>query len=468
MYHCYKLLSIIIIFSSIITYLIGMILVFDKLPSLHQIWTGINYGITLIQRGKYDYSEEIKALNIYTFNASDPYDSLSYDVIRPWIYRQAKLEYKKKLSTLMRRDASNNKKYTPWNKQCPLDMHNKIRRDQTFHLNMYTPAMDYVNFTALKSQFRHFVSTQHPLTQDNASNIINNTKLEQCKYKGKVFGIGMFKTGTTSLSLALSFLGYIDNTRSSQYQQLKEYPCNYGHWYLILRQYYDLMNSLININDKAILNDVIKRSKTSYNFGDFPMLYFWRLFDVWYPSSKFILTVRSSTARFVNSVMSFCIQLEECMQFGSKSMGTNRSDISIEQYRWNEYDDINGMDLAHYIAMIYELHNERVIEYFSSKILGSGKDLLILDIDATSNANKWKHIMDFVGCDNETIVKYVKYPHVNPTRNEMKAVYMLLPNDYDLDWKQYFGHKLPIMRTQHEPYRKIWFEYRDYKYTDLV
>lgn len=97
---------------------------------------------------------------------------------------------------------------------------------------------------------------------DNVVNIILRKK-----QKTKVFCIGDFKTGTTSLFYALKILGF----RTSR---------------LFKRQYF------IKNTEEAYAN---KMRKYSYDaFVDFPMGYYelYKILDKVFPGSKFILTVR--------------------------------------------------------------------------------------------------------------------------------------------------------------------------------
>ena len=475
-----KVIPCLLISAAVITYLILMVFIFNEIPSFNQIWFEINDGISLINNHKIDYSLEINEIkqqqqfDITPNYSNETLNRLSKEILEPWVNVRARIQHRKKL-------ANNNHKrgkkkgMSPWKRQCSPKMEMQVHHDSIMKKNIFTPSLNYVNFSVLKDRLSTILSMQVPMNNNAIAlksfnkNIINNKKLRQCGYKGKVFGIGMFKTGTTSLNLALSFLGYKDNAKTSIYKWLKQYPCNYGHWYLILRHYFDLILSLISVNDGEILLDTLRRSQISYNFGDFPMLYFWPFHDMWYPKSKFILTIRNSSAKFVNSVMLFCLQLTECMlQFTEKEI--NKDLVNLTNFRWNKYDEIDGVELAHYMAMIYELHNERIINYFTR--YDKLNDLLILNIDEykdNPNKNQWKDIMEFLGCHNDTIIKYAKYPHVNPTKLKYNlSIEYLLPSDYELDWRIYFKNKLPIMRTQHKPVRKIWLEYQDYDYYDLI
>ena len=408
----------------------------------------------------------------------------SYDVIQPWLHRFGEdTPWQSNNSKKIRKQKSK------WLSKCNTrEIKKLIHRDEMLSTNILVPSKD-INFTALKHNFwDNVISQQH--SQMNAPNTLKTVQYDnkltvtvstrytnetqpkkrslsdsKCSYNGRVFGIGMYKTGTTSLSLALSYLGYVDNYETSIYKWLKQFSCIYSHWFLILRHYYDFMNSVVNINDHQILSDVLLKSQRSFNFGDVPMLFFWPFFDRWYPNSKYILTKRTNTAKFVNSVMRFCIQLKECMHWkfeydaaGDADLNDNNwTTLTLKEYKWNEHDLVDGVEIAHYIAMIYELHNERIIQYFTKN--DQLDQLLIVNIDEYTDWKLWKVIMDFLGCSNEKILS-IKYPHVNPTRDVFSKI-KLIPDDYVLDWRKFFKNKIPIMMAEHKPHRRIWFEYQE-------
>merc|ERR1719273_3007594 len=107
--------------------------------------------------------------------------------------------------------------------------------------------------------------------------------------------------------------------------------------------------------------------------------------------------------------------------------------------------------------MIYELHNERILRYFSRN--DRMDQLLIVNIDELTDVELWKSILDFLECSNEQILS-IKYPHVNPTRDIFGKM-KLISDDYVLDWKAFFKNRIPIMMAEHKPKRKIWLEYQE-------
>jgi len=397
--------------------------------------------------------------------------------------------------------------------ECPADFLQLVERDRIFHSGVYTPTK-YTNYASLKHTFWNEVIPRQE-SQLNAPDTLQTIQIDEllteisdkspfgnvnglqqhgCAYNGRVFGVGMYKTGTSSLRLALGDLGYIDNGITSLYRRLHPYYCGYSHWYLTLRHYYDYMNSVSNINNNQLLDQLLQKSQRSFLFADSPMFYFWPFLDRWYPGSKFILTVRGSPAKFVNSLMKFCLQLQECMNWifypdldtekdgmrhrhkryrrwknGKKIRTTliglskeelavyNWSSVGLTDYRWNKADEVDGEQLAHYIAMIYELHNQRIIEHFRKH--GQMDRLLVLNADEMDDEQKWTAVTKFLECSNEPVLRSKTYPHANPTKSLYKSI-NLVPNEFELDWKRYFNGTIPMMMTTHTPVRKIWFEYQ--------
>ena len=117
---------------------------------------------------------------------------------------------------------------------------------------------------------------------------------------------------------------------------------------------------------------------------------------------------------------------------------------------------MNGSEIAHYIAMHYELYNEQVIKYFTER--DQMNQLLVLNVDELSDEDLWREIMSFLQCENEEI-HHLQYPHFNPTQRTFTDI-QLFPENQVFDWKQFFENRIPIMRAEHEPHRKFWIEYQ--------
>lgn len=172
----------------------------------------------------------------------------------------------------------------------------------------------------------------------------------------RIFGVGMHKTGTTSLSSALKILG-IDSAHWES-----------GDW---ARKIWEEMK-----------RDGCSRTVEShYALTDLPIAVLYRELDRSYPGSKFILTVRDE-ASWLRSV-------------------ERHWSYSHNRYRW-EWDVYPFANLIHrhiygqttFDAEVfvnrYRKHNDEVRDYFS----GRTGDLLVMDM---SRGSGWKELCGFLG-----------------------------------------------------------------------
>ena len=175
----------------------------------------------------------------------------------------------------------------------------------------------------------------------------------------KVFGIGMFKTGTTSLGRSLDMLGY---------------KTLYGPW---------------GTNQPDMINDSfyetpeewekywgrIKEETLKYDgFEDYPWMFCFKKCYEWYPDAKFILTARDAVAVANSDANMWNNSLEEL-----KSNGRYQSFID----RYNK-------------------HYDSVIEFFKDK----PESLLIMEI---TNGDGWEKLCPFLGDDTPL----TPFPHAN-------------------------------------------------------
>jgi Sulfotransferase domain len=164
----------------------------------------------------------------------------------------------------------------------------------------------------------------------------------------KIFGLGLSRTGTTSLHAALVLLG-----KSSVH-----YPIDAARYWLAGNFSADPL-----INYKACL--------------DIPTQVYYRELDEKYPGSKFILTLRDKE-RWLDSV-------ERMMKFAGRP-GTDtsiRDMIRIASY---------GITKFNYgrLSRVFDQHNELVQQYFSSR----PNSLLVMDIP---NGDGWGQLSKFLG-----------------------------------------------------------------------
>ena len=178
----------------------------------------------------------------------------------------------------------------------------------------------------------------------------------------KVFGIGLSRTGTTSLTEALRALGY------------KAVHCPL---------------SIVAFNGNGLkLNTAIVEQFDA--FTDSPVARVYRELDQAYPGSKFILTTRPldnwmHSMRRMRASFALLTLLPKVRQLaqdlgGTASFGDERA-----------------------LANGFLTHNRSVREYFGSRI---GKDLLVLDVSA---ANAWGRLCGFLG--HEAAPR--EFPHYN-------------------------------------------------------
>ena len=177
----------------------------------------------------------------------------------------------------------------------------------------------------------------------------------------KVFGIGLSRTGTTSLTEALRALGY------------KAVHCPL---------------SIVAFNGSGLkLNTAIVDQFDA--FTDSPVARVYRELDQAYPGSKFILTTRPldkwmSSMRRMRASFTLLMALPKVRQLAH--------DLGTASFR-DERALANG----------FLNHNRSVREYFGPRI---GKDLLVLDVSA---ADAWERMCRFLG--HETAQR--AFPHYN-------------------------------------------------------
>lgn len=177
--------------------------------------------------------------------------------------------------------------------------------------------------------------------------------------KTKVFGIGLQKTGTSTLGKVLATLGYKVEEETD----------------------YDLVDSLM-VGDK----EKIKERVLEYDaFEDNPWPLLYEDLDRWYPGSKFILTERAE---------------ENWLKSITKHFGANSSEFREWYYGNGAPVGSEQIYLNKYLS-----HNREVREYFQ----GRQVDFLVVDFE---KGDGWKKICDFLG----EPVPDVDFPHLNKNK----------------------------------------------------
>jgi len=170
---------------------------------------------------------------------------------------------------------------------------------------------------------------------------------------GKVFGVGMFKTGTTTLGVALERLG------------LRAH-----HWFWPqldgLAPYFDLDSAKFAPFEPEIRAKVERFDA----FADAPWLFLYRELDAWYPGSRFVLTLRRDSETLVRA------QLGQWRRLGILEQWLEEEGYYPPPEKFLER---------------YERHNENVRAYFRDR----PDD--ILEICWETERNPWGRLADFLG-----------------------------------------------------------------------
>lgn len=168
----------------------------------------------------------------------------------------------------------------------------------------------------------------------------------------KVVGIGLPKTGTTSLGYCLRRFGFKHHT-------------------------YD-MDLALKVKRNQI-DDVLAVAETFESFEDWPWFSIYRELDKRFPGSKFILTLRKDTATYVRS-----------LQGHHEREGIRNKDF-IKPHWWDEVFGVEPADWDYeHSARRYQNHNRDVLEYFGERI---NKDLLVV---CWENGDGWAVLSRFL------------------------------------------------------------------------
>jgi Sulfotransferase domain len=168
----------------------------------------------------------------------------------------------------------------------------------------------------------------------------------------KVVGIGLPKTGTTSLGYCFRHFGFKHHT-------------------------YD-MDLALKVKRNQI-DDVLSVAEQHESFEDWPWFLLYKEFDRRFPNTKFILTLRKDTATYVRS-----------LQRHHEREGIRQTDF-VKPHWW---DEVHGMQPAEwdydYSAQRYENHHRAVLEYFAGRV---NNDLLAV---CWENGDGWDALSRFL------------------------------------------------------------------------
>lgn len=213
--------------------------------------------------------------------------------------------------------------------------------------------------------------------------LINNIKNIQRRIevyrKPKIFGIGLNKTGTTSLKTAMEELGF-----STGYQPKAE----------------KLILDWKNRNFK----NLISYCYTAQFFQDVPfsLPFTYVALDNAFPGSKFILTIRNDDHQWYNSITKFHSKL-----WGENGKIPDEQDLRNAEYLYKGWAwDFNRASIntplydlynKNQLLDFYNNHNKNVIEYFRHR----PDDLLVLNISEPESYSVFCEFLGVSGRRNE-------------------------------------------------------------------
>ena len=189
----------------------------------------------------------------------------------------------------------------------------------------------------------------------------------------KVFGIGLTRTGTTTLVNMFKILGF--NTKTHSYQLLLDWDNNN------MKPLYDAVD-----NHTAL--------------GSIPWCLVYKEMDKKYPNSKFILTVRNDDERWFNSQLNMSLMLHPDK---SNPNDIIRDRIRVAKYNRPIFKYNYPMDHKQHYLDVYHKHNDDVQKYFKGK-----NNLLTICFE---NGDGWEEVCEFLDVD----VPNVQLPHMNRT-----------------------------------------------------
>ncbi|MFW6275066.1 MAG: sulfotransferase [bacterium] len=217
-------------------------------------------------------------------------------------------------------------------------------------------------------------------------NVYNYLRTVSKHNKTKIFCVGRNKTGTTSLKVAMENLGFVTgNQRTAELL--------FDDW------------------AKGEFKRIIKYCHTAQFFQDVPFSLpdTFKILDISFPNSKFILTVRDSPEQWYTSIT----------RFHAKIMGENgrlptREDLQQANYiykgrPWHTFKHIyntpdNNLYNKEILINHYVSHNQAVLDYFKTRPF----DLLVLNI---ARKGAYKKLLEFLNVESVS----ANFPWVNRT-----------------------------------------------------
>ncbi len=223
----------------------------------------------------------------------------------------------------------------------------------------------------------------------------------------KVFGLGLSKTGTTSLGEALNLLGI----------KTIHYPCD-------KQTYQELSSGNYNLTI----------SKTYQGIVDTPVATYYAQLDKIFPGSKFILTVR---------------EIESWLQSAKKHREVlgRRKGISPDRERFHDFIRAAVYGTLQFnedrYRYVYETHTQNVLHYFENR----PNDFLVMDI---CGGERWEKLCSFLDMPPVD----VPFPHANQRTqfllDSTKEIREMIPpgNAFILIDQEVFGDEIAMNRIR--------------------
>jgi len=191
-------------------------------------------------------------------------------------------------------------------------------------------------------------------------------------HKGKIFGVGFHKTGTSSLAVALEMLGY--RTVHGDGRDAKHRG-----------------DEGLSIIRRIEAGDYDLPTLAIYDaFTDNPYFTIWRQMADKFPDAKFILTEREESK-----------WLDSCIRYYQ-----GRRIRPLRKWMFGEHaDPSSSEDAARAWLAAYQKHNQSIKEYFA----GQPDRLLAIDVIA---GDGWEKICPFLGVEEPA----QPFPHANETK----------------------------------------------------
>ena len=232
-------------------------------------------------------------------------------------------------------------------------------------------------------------STTIETSPGKANRRLNNvvaTKAPSKPVGPKVFGVGLSKTGTTSLSRAMSMLGY---------NSIHNDPT--------------LVHFMHHHNDHRLGSqlDLSGKYDAVDSVWDIPTAAYYKELHAAYPDAKFILTVRETPRKWYDSFLAY---LNDYQYYQWGCAIPERIQRLHEFVYGSRNIEENWMDS-------YQLHNEEVMAYFQQY---ATMDDQLLVVDVASEDDPWSTLCSFLGrndgpCDfsHFTEERRAEFPRTN-------------------------------------------------------